>query len=345
MQGRIRNMISVLTGAVLAAVSVCMAFSSCERIYDDLEPCPHGVSLRFVYDYNMEYANSFPRKVDCLTLYIYDDKGNWAGTRTVTGACLQDESYRMKLDLAEGTWHFVAYRGLACDDKSFSLADEPSQGSTYTDLCAVMDRGQVESSVAEQRRLHDMFWGELTLASADLYSEGTVRMMKNTNNIRIVLQQENGGQLSPEDFIFEITDNNSVFSYDNSLVTEGVAPVTYSPWAVGQEQTGVSIVGGNVVPEAVVVAYAEMSTSRLVTGNAPKLVIRRSGDGSRIVDFPLVEYLLLLRSERYRKMGEQEYLDRESDYVLFFFLRPDHSWINTHIVVDKWVVRLNNAEF
>ncbi len=74
-------------------------------------------------------------------------------------------------------------------------------------------------------------------------------------------------------------------------------------------------------------------------------MIRRSGDGSRIVDFPLVEYLLLLRSERYRKMGEQEYLDRESDYVLFFFLRPDHSWINTHIVVDKWVVRLNNAEF
>ena len=28
---------------------------SCERIYEDLEPCQHGVSLRFVYDYNMEY--------------------------------------------------------------------------------------------------------------------------------------------------------------------------------------------------------------------------------------------------------------------------------------------------
>ena len=97
-----------------------VALSSCERIFEDLDPCPHGVSLRFVYDYNMEFANAFPKQVDCLTLYIYDDKDNYVDTKIVTGAELQDEDYRMTLDLEKGNYHFVAYGGLACDKSSFS---------------------------------------------------------------------------------------------------------------------------------------------------------------------------------------------------------------------------------
>ena len=79
-----------------------LSLSSCESIYEDLAPCSHGVSLRFVYDYNMEYANAFPKKVDCLTLLIYDSGGNYVGMRTVTGPELQDETYRMQLDLEPG---------------------------------------------------------------------------------------------------------------------------------------------------------------------------------------------------------------------------------------------------
>ena len=97
-----RHIISTFAGAVLCAASAGVAFSSCERIYDDLDPCPHGVSLRFVYDYNMEYANAFPSNVDCLTLYIYDGDGNYVDTETVTGAQLQDENWRMTLDLEKG---------------------------------------------------------------------------------------------------------------------------------------------------------------------------------------------------------------------------------------------------
>ncbi|THG52729.1 hypothetical protein E5981_19210, partial [Bacteroides faecichinchillae] len=85
-----RNIISRLMGAALYVASISFAFSSCERIYDDLAPCPYGVSLRFVYDYNMLYANAFPSSVDCLTLYIYDGNGNYVDTKIVTGTELQD---------------------------------------------------------------------------------------------------------------------------------------------------------------------------------------------------------------------------------------------------------------
>lgn len=325
---------------VLSAVLATVALSSCERIFEDLDPCPHGVSLRFVYDYNMEFANAFPRQVDCLTLYIYDDKDNYVDTRIVTGTELQDEDYRMTLDLEKGNYHFVAYGGLACDKSSFSLLQAPAAGGKWTDLRTAMDADCL--TVPERRNLHDMFWGQLTLATADLYSEGTVKMMKNTNSIRIVLQHVDGTPVKADDFDFEIIDDNTFFNYDNDLLPNG--DVTYIPWAKGQAQTGVSIVGPDqVVPQPVEVAYAELCTSRLMTKNSPRLLVKRHEDGGTVIDFPLNNYLLLMRSDRYSKMGDQEYLDRESRWTLYFFLQAG-IWLQTRIVVNDWVVRINDIE-
>ena len=340
MQSKKRNRYSRSISRAFLALLATVALSSCERIFEDLAPCPHGVSLRFVYDYNMEYANAFPAQVDCLTLYIYDDEDNYVDTRIVTGTELQDENYRMTLDLEEGDYHFVAYGGMACEQSSFSLQETPKAGSKRTGLSARMDADCL--TTPERRRLHDMFWGQLTLRSADLYREGTVKMMKNTNSIRIVLQQVTGGTVKAEDFNFEITDDNTLFSYDNDLLPNG--NITYTPWAKGQAQTGVSIVGPDqVVPQPVEVAYAELSTSRLMTKNAPRLVVKRRADSRIVIDFPLNKCLLLMRSDRY-EMGDQEYLDRESRWTLFFFLQSDDTWLNTRIVVNDWVVRINNVE-
>ena len=320
MQSRKRNIISQFAGMVLSAVLATVALSSCERIFEDLDPCPHGVSLRFVYDYNMEFANAFPRQVDCLTLYIYDDKDNYVDTRIVTGTELQDEDYRMTLDLEKGNYHFVAYGGLACDKSSFSLLQAPAAGGKWTDLRTAMDADCL----------------------TDLYSEGTVKMMKNTNSIRIVLQHVDGTPVKADDFDFEIIDDNTFFSYDNDLLPNG--DVTYIPWAKGQAQTGVSIVGPDqVVPQPVEVAYAELCTSRLMTKNSPRLLVKRHEDGGTVIDFPLNNYLLLMRSDRYSKMGDQEYLDRESRWTLYFFLQAG-IWLQTRIVVNDWVVRINDIE-
>ncbi|WP_297971269.1 FimB/Mfa2 family fimbrial subunit [uncultured Bacteroides sp.] len=340
MQSRKRNIISQFVSVVLGAMLATVALSSCERIFEDLDPCPHGVSLRFVYDYNMEFANAFPKQVDCLTLYIYDDKDNYVDTKVVTGEELQDEDYRMTLDLEKGNYHFVAYGGLACDKSSFSLLQTPAADSKRTDLRTIMDADCL--TVPERRNLHDMFWGQLTLATADLYSEGTVKMMKNTNSIRIVLQNVDGTSVKVDDFDFEIIDDNTLFNYDNDLLPND--DITYIPWAKGQAQTGVSIVGPDqVVPRPVEVAYAELSTSRLMTKNSPRLLVKRHEDAETVIDFPLNNYLLLMRSDRYSDMGDQEYLDRESRWTLYFFLQAG-IWLQTRIVVNDWVVRINDIE-
>lgn len=46
-------------------------------------------------------------------------------------------------------------------------------------------------------------------------------------------------------------------------------------------------------------------------------------------------------------MSDQEFLDRESDWSMVFFLDDSNNqeWIRTHIVVNDWVVRLNDIGF
>ena len=334
MQSRKRDIVSRIIGATLCVASMNFAFSSCEKIYEDLDPCAHGVSLRFIYDYNMEFANAFPKKVDCLTLYIYDEEGNHVGTRVVTGPELRDEGFRMTLDLEPGNYRFVAYGGMACGKSSFSMVRTPESGCKYSDVRAKMDVDCLTNPA--RKKLHDMYWGQLTLATADLYQEGVVEMMKNTNNIRIVLQQMNGEPVDDKDFDFEITDDNTLFACDNDLIPNGVE--TYTPWARGQASTGV-MEGSKEVIEA----YAEFSTSRLMLKNSPKLVIRRK-DGEEVVNIPLNNYLLLFRSEFHKDMDKQEFLDRRSEWSMLFFLDEDHTWLKTKIKINDWTVRINDAE-
>ena len=100
-----------LAATLIAATA--LSFASCDRIHEDLQPCPQGVRLRFVYDYNMEFANAFPSQVDCLTVLFYDEEGNYVTTRTnMTESDLSDENWRMTVDLEPGRYNIIPYGGM-----------------------------------------------------------------------------------------------------------------------------------------------------------------------------------------------------------------------------------------
>lgn len=65
---------NIFSKIILTAIAVItgLNLASCDSFNEQLEPCPQGARLRFVYDYNMEFANAFPSQVDCLTLLVYD---------------------------------------------------------------------------------------------------------------------------------------------------------------------------------------------------------------------------------------------------------------------------------
>ena len=115
--------------------------------------------------------------MDCLTLLIYDDKGDYVDTRIVTGPELADEAYRMRLDLAEGEYRFAAYGGMACERSSFSLTAVPAAGSKHDDLCGGARRRLPHRSRTQEPACH-VLWGEPKLAAGENYRQGTVEMKR-----------------------------------------------------------------------------------------------------------------------------------------------------------------------
>ncbi|MDE7460407.1 MAG: FimB/Mfa2 family fimbrial subunit [Paramuribaculum sp.] len=325
-------------GAALAVASM-LGISGCGAINDDLPPCPEGVNLRFVFDYNMEFANAFPSQVDCLTLLVYDQNGNYITTRTETSSVLADENWRMTLDLPAGqTYHFVAYGGMECEKSTFHFVNTPAAGTTLSQLAVSMNDNCIDADPGVN--LHPLFYGDLDLTvpeGALDYTAGTVYMMRDTNTIRILLQNTNLTPVDPADFRFEITDNNTLLSFDNSVVPTA-SGITYSPWATGQVASGT-----DSDSQEAILAYAEFATSRLINRSGARLTVTRVSNGQPVLSIPLVNYLLLYKSLRYESMPSQEYLDREHHWDMILFLN-DNVWVSAYIVVNDWMVRLNSAD-
>lgn len=324
--------------AVLIAGSV-LSFSSCDRLHEDLQPCPQGVRLRFVYDYNMEFANAFPSQVDCLTVLFYDSEGKYVARRANTTASdLSDEGWRMTVDLEPGDYTVIAYGGMEGAESSFSFTSDPSE--TLMDQIRVRLKPECLTQPVGTR-LHDLFYGNLAVSveQTDLeYRDYTLHMIKDTNNLRVMLQQVNGTAIDEADFDFNVVDDNTLMGWDNEVIP--TANVSYCPWTRGNVSPGELPDDGGPAS----VAYAEMSFPRLVTYNSPRLVITRRADGYKIVDIPLNNYLLMMKSEAYSSMSAQEFLDRESRWKMLFFLQGGR-WLDTVIEINDWVVRINNTEF
>ncbi|MBD5225155.1 MAG: FimB/Mfa2 family fimbrial subunit [Bacteroidales bacterium] len=332
---------SVFAGAV--ALMMAMAASSCnDLIYEDLDDCDRGLKVRFVYDYNMEFANAFPAQVHCLTLLVYDGAGKYVRTVAATDReQLSDEYWRMTLDLPAGKYQLLAYGGMECADASFRFVTEPGPQVAMTSLKVELEQSQLTSPVGTD--LHPLFYGylgDLTVSQSDTdYREVTVNMMKDTNNLRILLQNISGTPVDEADFRFELTDNeNSLFNWDNSLLP--VEEFAYMPWAQGNAE----YIFTDDEDHVSTAAFAEFSTSRFTTASKTRLTIVRASDNRTILSIPLVQYLLMLKSQHFDYMKSQEFLDRESRWNVIFFLDSDKggTWVTTHFVVNNWTVRINN---
>lgn len=328
-----------MTGKAIVAVMMCvaLALSSCGSVFDDLDPCPGGVRMRFVYDYNLESANAFPAQVDCLTLHIYDGDGNFVTTVTETTDVLADENWRMTIDLAPGHYRAIAYGGIACSDASFVHTAEPAQGSHYSAIAMQLAPEKVGT------RLHDHFHGAVDFdidPNALDYTEETLHMSKTTNHIRILLQQLNGDPVDGRDFEFYITDDNTVLDHANMPVAGHAT--TYPAWQTGFLSTATDPENrADGALQDVQVGFGDLSTSRLHFDTGARLRIFSKEQQRNVAELPLNSYLAMCNNYDY---SDQEFLDRCSHYTLAFFLDESDHWVRMEIRVLGYTVRINNIE-
>ena len=329
----------------LLMTAVCGAMmTSCDNILDNgYGDCEVEYRVKFKYDYNMKYADAFPHEVRSVTLYAFDESGRFVHQQTEQGEVLADKGYTMLLELPKGDYDFITWAGLG-NQESFGVPQLTAGTSTMQDLTCLMKRTQVED---ENRvgYLNPLWHGKVD-ANIPSYSRVAetniieVPLVKNTNTFRIILQQLSEEPIDVENFEFKITDCNGFMAHDNSLKED--EPLVYRPYHLA---TGSTEAGGSG-EEKLNVAVAELSTGRLMADAKTELTITNKQSGEVVFSIPLIKYLSVYKTVANYQMPLQEFLDREDEYVLHFFLNGGE-WLKTQIIINDWIVRYNDitAEF
>lgn len=358
--------------AVAAGLGLSASFTSCDSmIYNYEEDCVYYV--RFEYDYNLKWANAFPSEVKSVTLYIIDENDNVVLTQSENTGVLADRDYMMVIDdprIVPGRYRLLAWAG---DEEIGSYP--ASEGTKKADHRRRLNRdvntdGEHHHRGHMDRLYHGSLPSTLNTPLAKnaanvkdgwcVFSEGyrdvfTIPMMKDTNTIRIHLQQMGGKPMPVEKFDFVITDRNGHMDSDNNLCDD--TRITYHPWALKSGTTDLTLQG---IPVTYGTAMAEFTTSRLMKENAENLedkekvarLIIRNHEGEEIVNIPVLQALLLAKSEYYEDaiskgdvpagqhtpLSDQEFFDRQDTYNLTFFLDEHTRWTSAEIYIESWRV-------
>jgi len=350
-------------GALLAAtVILCCAMASCDNaIYDNEGDCSVTYRLAFRYDRNMKWADAFSREVKSVHLYAFDKDGTLVWLQSESGEALQADGYAMDLALPAGDYRLVAWCGLENNgqrDESFTVPEVRVGETRIEELQCKLNRRHNASGAYSEDPLYPLFFGMLDVnlpANDDGGSYSyTMDLTKDTNHVRIILQQLSGEPVNEKDFKFRIEEENGLMNYDNSLLPDEM--ITY--WAY-DVKSGTAGMGLDDYPEmgkgkakgvqpsrtitSVSVAIADLSIARLMAGRKTYLTVE-TVDGKTSARIPLTDYALLLKDGYGENMTDQDYLDRQDEYTLTFFLDEDRYWIRTSIIINSWKVVFNNVD-
>lgn len=303
-------------GATMMALSLMLG--GCDVLYDDLDSC--DTYLKFKYDYNMLYADAFNNQVDKVEVFFFGKDGKYICSMSEEGEVLKSSGYRMKLPA--DLWGTTAVTWAGHHD-SYNLVPLVAGESTTSDLLLKMKRN--ENSMRNER-LEPLWNGTPISISSKVGEVQEVGLVRNTNNIRIVLKnvEDADTPVPASDIQFKVTADNGFYNHDNSLHKDDV--ITYLPHYIsGDTRDGVT---------------AEISIMRLMADKNVRLSIYNKADNTYLFggaeSINLINYFLMTKMEEYN-MSSQEYLDRQYDWNLTFFYTSG-SFVAVQIVINGWTV-------
>ena len=402
----------------MAAMAAVAASTSCSMMQDSVEDCPLGLYVRFVYDYNTQRADMFKDHVGHVALFLYDEHGKLAASRTVSNsdayAPLSSYGYAMHFspdELRPGRYRVQAV-AMQRDWKEVLATPgakyRRNSPSAHEDLVIELDRendtcpGSSHNAVSDAAPL-DTLWHTLKVMS-HLPQDGntvpalqrtskpysiypiaeqlvevkdnratyaTVSLVRDTKHLNITLREiDEPASVSADKYDVRILDTNGTIAHDNEIVTAD--SLHYSPYASwtsrflsdgsmeietihkglpGQYDSSAKNGndGGDVVQRT---AHYNLMFNRLMynaSENADNAILeisnKETGAIVAHINLPSVLSQGRMAYEIYN-YGHQEYLDREYDYHLDFFLKGD-KWLYCDIVINvlSWSKRTQNVDF
>lgn len=320
------------------------SFTSCNVLSEEAEDC--AVYVQFKYDMNLEFTNSFQHAVNSVTLYAFDKDGKLAFQKTEEGEILKQDGYRMRLDeishYDKAEYDFIVWAGEP-NNESFSIPLLTVGKHSKEDLYCQLNRA---GGGIVKDNLEDLFHGQASgvslgrsVDSDSEMPEVVIPLVKNTNTIRIVLQQVGGEPLDVNDFRFTITDKNGKMNYDNTLMED--EQLTYQAWYTSN---GNASMDGRATVTELNMAIAELSVARLVEKEDPILTITKT-TGEEVLQIPLIDCCRVFKLAKYSSMTDQEFFDRADEYKFTFFLDEYDNWLSSEIEIHSWKLVLNEEDF
>ena len=341
----IRSYIRKTIGKLLAVIAWTPILYACDGlIYDGEGDCSVNYRVKFCYDYNMKFADAFAHEVNVVTLYLLDADGRVVWQRTEQGEALAADGYVMTVDVEPGEYDLLVWCGTT-DKGSFSIP-ETTVGKELT--CTLGRQRDIGNQAFVTEDLDRLFYGWLpkqTFGKTEGTYTYTVPLVKNTNNVRVVLQHLSGEAVDKDKFVFTITDTNGSMDWDNTLLPDEL--VTFYAWHTDAGEVGMdtrSEAVRSTSRAAFSAAIAELTVPRLVKGQETRLTVSNKETGKTVLSIPLIDYALLVKGFYNRDMDDQEYLDRQDVYDMVFFLGESDRWLDAYIYINSWKVVLQNSE-
>ena len=341
----------IMAGSLLASCN--------DLMHDDLPPCDMGVDLQFKYDYNVQRADMFNDHVGGLSVFVYDEQGNFIARHDAYNDAvsqpLKDPNYAMRINLEPGKYRFATFAfqkkyedALAQPGAKFQIA-LPQQGDNITALHARLDREQ--GKVNNQSQPLDTLWQGLSNELVEVkdlqVTRHTIGLVRDTKQLTISLHQtDEPANINADDFSYQITNANGDISYDNSLLPD--EELTYTPyytWTTEFKDTE-----GNVKERT---AHAALMFSRLIWHPKEEndknaiLTITNKTTGEEVARINLADCLAQGRGAfEALHYSAQEFLDREYDYKLDFFLQGNQwKYVQLSISILDWSKRIQRVDF
>ena len=324
-----------LSSLGMLAVSAFMLTACDSTIYDYEGDCDPHFKVGFRYDMNMKFVDAFSTEVKSVSLYVFDSTGKFVKSFESTVDAMASNNYMMDVDLAPGKYSLL--------------------------LKNTLKRQAADDGTAVVGEIDQLYHG---IANADFPDEegvhiAIVPLMKDTNRVKVVLQNlSEDSAMGVDDYKIFITAENGKLDYDNSLMADEL--LTYVPYYTQEGASEIIVTtradedGEAEQPASDGKQYnllmSEMNLSRMVKNwQTPYKLHITDADGNNIITVSLVELFLLVKGKEYQSMDDQEYLDREDDFNMTFFLyssgEDDSTYIGAEIIINNWKVVLQDVDF
>lgn len=321
---------------LLLTLSMTAIMSSC--IYDDMGEC--GLHVNFRYTHNMKEADGFAEEAEWVKLWVFNAQQQLVDQYEEGSEFISSKTGLKISQLPAGEYTFVAWAGSAKQTKANSDFDMPTlkKGDSMETLTARLQR---DENGENSNKLNSLLNGTLKTTLTGEKQTIVVDMKKCTNTLRVVLMPTSANEtLKVDDYECFIEGKNGWLAYNAEPYKKD--SLIYRPYYQElSEDKAEGPTGESVVKQAVI---NELSTSRIMANTTPRLIIRHKDTKSEILNINLSWFLSLQAIGEHRaEWSDQEYLDRQDEYSITFFTNGS-TWMQTHIIVNGWVLSLQDIE-